>query len=394
MKIHHTPVFQTKNYIYFAFILFAMLISSCASTGKKNLQRGNYYQSVVESAEKLRRSGDNKTAAKVLKEALPLAQKQAFAQIEALEKSSETFKNDGIVRAYQTLNNLNDELLRCSACQKYVDVPPSYRSQEMAARSLAADAHVSVGNEKLVNNTNRNEAKEAFEQFEKAKDFVPDYPNINKKLDEAYFYATLKVIVEQAQISSRMYQYSNEFFQNKIQEYISTNRRMNKFVKFFTPDQARTENLKYPDHIVQLNFEDFVVGQVFEKSNTETIMSQDSVVVGEVSVNGKKVPVKNKVSAKLTTNYKIVLSKGLLAMKVIDKATNRILADERIEGNYEWRTDWGNFNGDERALTDKQKSMCKNNEGQIPPPQTLFIEFCKPIYDQVTYKIRRFYEKY
>jgi hypothetical protein len=372
----------------------SLLLLNCTSTGKKNLARGNYYQSVIESTEKLRRSSDNKTASKVLKQALPLALKQSLQQIDQLNKSAEQFKYDGIVRAYQNLNNLADEIYRCPNCQKYVDVPATYKPELQAARSKAADEHVVYANEKMTNKNDRNEAKLAFENYELAKDFLNDYPKINQKLDEALFYATLKVVVEQAQISSKMYQYSNEFFQNKILEYISNNRRMNKYVRFLTPIEARTENLKYPDHVIELNFEDFVVGQTYLKSDTETITSQDSVVVGEVSVGGKKLPVKNKVSAKVTTNHKIVESKGLLALRITDRQTNRILFDERVEGVYSWTSNWASFNGDERALTTNMKSLVNSREGQVPAPQILFVEFCKPIYDQVTYKIRRFYEKY
>ena len=184
--------------------LLSLILMNCASSGKKNLARGNYLQSVLESAEKLRRSSDNKKASKVLKQALPLAQAQAFQELEDLNKSKDRFKNDGIVKSYRTLNILADEVARCPNCQKYVEKPQSYRSEEQSFKTLAADAHVVYGDEKMQNSANRNEARTAYENYEMAKDFVNDYPEINKKLNDAYFYATLKVVMEQAQINSKI----------------------------------------------------------------------------------------------------------------------------------------------------------------------------------------------
>jgi hypothetical protein len=59
-----------------------------------------------------------------------------------------------------------------------------------------------------------------------------------------------------------------------------------------------------------------------------------------------------------------------------------------------WQSEWGTFKGDERALTKKQLDICKLREVPPPPPQDLFIEFCKPIYAQVTGNLERFYRSY
>lgn len=52
------------------------------------------------------------------------------------------------------------------------------------------------------------------------------------------------------------------------------------------------------------------------------------------------------------------------------------------------------FNGDERELSPEQMRLTKLKEQVPPPPQDLFIEFTKPIYNQITTKIRDFYKAY
>ena len=65
-----------------------------------------------------------------------------------------------------------------------------------------------------------------------------------------------------------------------------------------------------------------------------------------------------------------------------------------MPGEFVWISEWATFNGDERALSPEQIQWSKQKE-QVPPSnQELFIEFTRPIYDQVTAKIKEFYKGY
>ncbi len=211
-------------------------------------------------------------------------------------------------------------------------------------------------------------------------------------MDEAYYHATLKVVLEQIPVHSRSLSLSNEFFQNKINEYVSSN-RMNEFVRFYTPQEAKTTKLERPDHMIRLQFDDFVVGQVFFKESTETF-TRDSVVVGKTEVNGVKKDVYGTVTAKYTVFRKTVSSRGLLDMQIYDPAADRVVNQEKLPGEFVWTSEWASFKGDERALDKKQLALCNRREVPPPAPQDLFIEFCKPIYSQVTSSLSRFYRNY
>ncbi len=129
------------------------------------------------------------------------------------------------------------------------------------------------------------------------------------------------------------------------------------------------------------------------KEKEETV-TRDSVKVGEAKVDGKVVPVYNTVKAKLTTYRKEVMSSGLLSMIVVDAKTNGVLTHRKFNGEYVWVSQWARFNGDERALDDQQIRMCKLREQQPPVPQDLFLEFTKPIYNQLIPAIKGFYQNY
>jgi hypothetical protein len=135
------------------------------------------------------------------------------------------------------------------------------------------------------------------------------------------------------------------------------------------------------------------VGNVSLKEKEETF-TKDSVKVGETKVAGKLQPVYGTVKAKLTTYRKEVLSAGLLSMQIVDAKTNGVLTSRKFEGKYVWANAWGRYNGDDRALNTTQLALCKQKETQPPGAQDLFLEFTRPIYDQLTSGIRGFYQNY
>ncbi len=148
----------------------------------------------------------------------------------------------------------------------------------------------------------------------------------------------------------------------------------------FIPPQKLPQDKVRPDHVVTLQFDDFSVGQTLIETKTDDVTSKDSVKVGETTVAGKKVPVYNKVTAKLSRSRKTVLSGGILDMQIKDFDNKKIVYQQKFPGEYTWVSEWGSFNGDERALTPEQKRITKAKELLPPPPQQLFVEFSKPIY--------------
>jgi hypothetical protein len=100
------------------------------------------------------------------------------------------------------------------------------------------------------------------------------------------------------------------------------------------------------------------------------------------------------VKATLYYYKKTTTSKGVISFKIIDAKTNALLSVEKMPGEYVWVSEWATFNGDERALTAEQLQLSKQREKVPPAAQDLFIEFTRPIYDQLVTKIKNFYTKY
>lgn len=244
-----------------------------------------------------------------------------------------------------------------------------------------------------MNRQSREAAKEAYHLFLEANEFSPGFKDVIDKMDQARFEATLKVLVQQIPTPGQ-YQLSSNFFQNKVEEYLHTRFRSNQFVRFYTPEEAEKTDLPYIDHYLAIAFDDFVVGNVFIKEKEE-VVAKDSVKIGEITMeNGEKKSVYGTVNAKVTSFKKQVVSKGLVSMQIRNADTKAVLTHEKFNGEFIWFSEWGHFNGDEKALKPEHITLIKKREIPPPPPQDMFIEFTRPIYSQLTSTLESFYSRY
>ena len=370
--------------------LLIVVISACSS-GKKAYERGDYYSAVTKAVNRLRQNPDHSKSMDILKDSYPLAVEYFLTQAQNEIASNSTFKWKNAIQSYNQLNQLYEQIRQCPGCLKVIPNPKNYYAEIGPLKEKAAEESYSAGITALMKGT-RNDAKQAYYNFADAQTFVPGYKDVIAYLDKAKDEATLKVILEQIPVPAR-YNLSGGFFQDRVEEYLHTNYTDMSFIRFYTPREAQSVQLEQPDQILRIQFDDFSVGNTALKEKEETV-SRDSVKVGEVKMEGKTVPVYNTVKAKLTVTRKEVLSNGMLSMVVVDARTNGILSHKKFTGEYLWVNSWARFNGDERALTDQQLQMCKQKEVQPPGAQELFLEFSKPIYNQLIPALRSFYQNF
>ena len=430
-------------------IIFAIVIGGLwgCSSSKKSFESGNYYGSVMQSVSKLRKSPNNKKSREILSQAYPMAVDFYLDQVTRMKDGQDRFKNGKIVDAYKMLNNMHDEIRRSPAALQVIPNPQDFYNQLKYHSKEAAAERYAAGEEALAMGS-RPYAIEAFEHFVQADLYQHGYLDVKNKIEEAKYFATLKVLVEQVPVPSMQAGLSAQFFQDQIEQFLF-NYRNNEFIRFYS---MRDENLKEPDQILVFQFDDFVVGQV---NNQERIIeaSQDSVILAKIpkssvqtatkveqkvvichlppgNPNNKKtlevgvsalqahmdhgdkigpcdgVPVNSAsvnvpkeeyvnvygtVKATFRENTRQVISRGLMSMRIMDAKSNTVVLHEKFPGEFVWVNKWGSFNGDERALTREQINIANQRPMQPPPPQNLFIEFCKPIYGQMRSKVESYY---
>jgi hypothetical protein len=372
-------------------ILIVIVIISACSSGKKAYERGNYYEAVMQAVNRLRQNPDHSKSMEALRNSYPMALEnlQTDANNQIASNSPSKWRN--AIASYDKINQMYETIRQSPGALKVVPSPKNFYTEIGPLKEKAAEESYNAGIDALMKGT-REDAKRAYFNFADAQAFVPGYKDVIEYLDKSKFEATLKVVLEQVAVPNR-YSLSGGFFQDKVEEYLHQNYPDRGFVKFYTPEEIKNLKLAKVDQILRIQFDDFSVGNTTVNEKEETV-KKDSVKVGEAKVDGKTIPVYNTVTAKLTTVRKEVLSTGLLSMVVLDAKTNGVLQHKKFSGEYSWVSSWGRFNGDDRALSDQQLAMCKRKEQQPPVAQDLFLEFTRPIYNQLIPALQGFYRNY
>ncbi len=370
--------------------LILIILAGCSS-GKKAYEHGDYYGAVMQAASRLRQKPDHEKSSEALRNAYPLALASIEEQAKNQIASNSPYKWKSAIQSYDQINRLYEEIKQCPGCMRVIKDPVNYYAEIGPLKEKAAEESYNSGITNLMKG-NRIEARKAYFNFVDAQNFAPGFKDVVEYLAKSKDVATLKVIVEQIPVPAR-YNLSGGFFQDKVESYLHSQYPDQGFIKFYTPQEATSINLEDADQILRMQFDDFSVGNSVLKEKEETF-TRDSVKIGETKLSGKLMPVYGTVKAKYTTYRKEIISRGLLSMVTVDAKTSGVLATRKFSGEYVWVSQWARFNGDERALNDKQLSLCNQREQQPPQQQDLFLEFTKPIYNQLLPAIKGFYQNY
>lgn len=377
------------NRIRLISIFFISILACSCSSGKKSFERGNYYDAVIKAVERLRSNPDNKKAKQTLKAAYPYAVETLTTEIGNLLNSNDPFKYAGIVDRYDKINSMADEIRRSPGARSLKLNIKEYTSQLAEAKEKAAlEAYQAA--DVLMEKGDRLSAREAFYLYENANNYVANYRDTREKMDWANDQATLVVIVEAISVPG-LYKINSDFFHNQIITNLS-DRLAQEFILFVGPKEAK--QLGRADHILVMQFDDFVVGATHDKEVIQNLVSKDSVKVGSATVEGKKVDVFDKVKATYSLHTRELNSSGILDVKIVDANSNKLINNKKFPGQYVWGTDWASYNGDKRALNAEQLKLSSKRPANPPPPQELFLEFTKPIYDQTSSFLYNFYRQY
>ena len=371
-------------------IILSIILTACSS-GKKAYEHGEYYSAVIQSVTRLRQKPDHEKSLEALRNAYPLALQSIEDQAKNEIASNTPYKWKNAIQAYDKINRLYEEIKQCPGCLKVIKNPVNYYAEIGPLKDKAAEESYDAGITNLMKG-NRMDARKAYFNFADAQNFVSGYKDVVEYLDKSKYEATLRVIVEQIPVPAR-YNLSGSFFQDKVEAFLHSQYPDQGFIKFYTPQEATSVNLASADQILRMQFDDFSVGNSVLKEKEETF-TRDSIKIGETKVSGKATPVYGTVKAKFTTFRKEIISRGILSMVAVDAKTNGVLTTRKFTGEYIWFNQWARFNGDERALNSQQLALCNQREQQPPQQQDLFLEFAKPIYNQLIPAVKGFYQNY
>lgn len=378
-----------KPLFLFVVLLTAGLMLNCSS-GKRSLKKGRYYKATHEAVKQLKSNPNHKKAASVLVESYPLAKSEGLRIIQNTLSSNSPEKYSTSADEYRKLNELADLIHSSPKALQLVGQPENFSPELGEILPLAAEEKYNQGVQ-LMKSNDIMDAREAYYAFKKADDYVRGYKDVGSKITESLDEATLKVVVEKPQTPSR-YQLSSDFFYDNLMSEMNKFSK-NRFVRFYNWQETGNEGLQHVDQYLVLDFEDFSVGNIYDRTDRYEAI-KDSVVTGRTQVNGQTVDVYETVKAQVTLHRQEVTSQGMLSVKVYNSANTRVLESKRFTGQFVWGNQWLTYNGDERALNEEELKWSKGGPLPPPPNQDLFIEFTKPIFEQTMNFVRKYYSDY
>ncbi len=370
------------------FLILPVLVLFACSTGKKAMEKGDYFSAVSKAVQRLQSNPKSKNAQSVVKESYPLAIQWSQDEIDLLLSGNEDFKWDKTYQLMQKVNNIASEIRLSPVAYSIISDPKIYTSELDMAKNKAAEERYVFGIAQLDENTLES-ARKAYRNFQRVGELVSGYKDVAEKIELSKQMGTLKVILEAIPVHTKRYQLSSEFFYGEVFKYLNDTYPPKSFVNVFSPDQAERLGIEYPDFVANLQFYDFEVGRSEHSEKEETLTKRVKVEnrdTSKVSYHTYK--------AKLKTLTDKAKSRGILEVQVIDFENGEVVMNERIPGEFIWMNTYAIYVGDEKALTNEQLKLTKGKVLPLPSTQDMFVEFTKPIYDQLTQKLRRFFNKY
>ncbi|MDP2724505.1 MAG: hypothetical protein Q8O72_17275 [Bacteroidales bacterium] len=172
----------------------SFLMSSCVSSSK-HLQKGDYDSAIDKAVKTLMKKPDKTAEIEVLVKAFNLANNQDNEQIKQLKLTGQPDIFDQVVVLYQHLQyrqekveRLPDNILKKVGFQ-HVDYSNAIvESKNKAAEFLNAHAT------SLMANGNKPDARQAYYEFLKVKEYFPNYDQIDRKINAAAQRGTNNII--------------------------------------------------------------------------------------------------------------------------------------------------------------------------------------------------------
>ncbi len=379
-----------KKVYVLLFIAVSTWLVSCKSASKL-YQKGNYDEAVQVAVKKLQKDPNDPKLKSVVQDAYRYAVTDHENRIRNYSSMDNEMKWEWMYNEYSALQNLHNTIFKAPSVYELVR-PKDYSSDINENAAKASDIHYNRGMQ-LMNNNDKQSAKNAYHEFKAAISFKPGDANIQRRINEAYDAALTVVAI--VPINNYGFQYAsyNYQLQNFDKDIVRTLQYNtgNEFVKFYSTWETQRLNI-VPDEIVELHFTQINIGSIKDNYSTKEVL-RDVVVKETVYKADSVIKQYAKVKANITTTQRTMSSQGNLSINIRD-SKGKWLWSDNVVGNSSWSTEFSSYNGDERALSDEDKLLL--NKVQDTPPREEDIMKCiqESIYSDFVYRIRKYYSRY
>lgn len=382
-----------KSKLYtFSFIAVLSLVAFSCKTASKLYEKGNYDEAVELAAKKLQKDPDDAKLLDIIQNAYSYAVNDHEDRIRSNSESNNELKWEWMYNEYISLQRLYDAIYRVPSVYNIVN-PVNYSSYLVTYAEKAGDVRYDRGLA-FMNRYDKQNYRNAYREFQAALQFKPGHRDIIIKMEEAYDYAVTNVVILPMQQYGGYVYSSYSIGGNNFDDQLIRDLQYNsgnEFVKFYSGWDARSQNIRV-DQEVDMQLANVNIGRHFDNRSSRRVMKE--IVVKETVYKPDSV-VKEyaKVYANIITTRRTMSSNAVMKVRVRD-ADGRWLWSDNFTGNHNWVTEFANYNGDSRALSETDRQLVNRRQEFAPPESEIMRIMLEQIGNDARYRIANYFNRF
>ncbi len=380
---------------FYSLLLLSLFYLGACKTATKAYDRGDYNNAIELAIKKLQKDPSDGETKSLLQNAYRFAVDEHQDKIRILSNSTDEARYERIYNEYYYLQNLYEKLRQYPSLSfvKATD----YSEYVETYKEKAADVHYQKGLA-LMEDGEKDDYHRAYQSLNAALKYKPGDGGIRKKMEEAYDLAVVNIVVQPINEyfgGNNGYSYSGSYQMKNFETEIIRglrNQTNNEFVKFYSEWDARSRNIE-PDELLDMRLGSMDIGRPYDQSQTRTVSKE--VVIKEIIHKPDSVEkIYGKVQAQITTTRRTLVSTGDLHV-TSRNANGLILWNDIFRGEHKWEVRFATYRGDERALSDRDRSLINNrNDRNAPREDEITEAILRQIQNEMNYRIRNHYNRY
>lgn len=372
-----------KIFIY-SFLLITVLLSACA--GSKNyLERSDEDKALQDAIKKLNKTPGDADATAAVPLLYSNIKASRLSKINSLKNDRDLARWDKLIKEFEYLQNAYDAIINSPEAFKLVN-PESFSSQLYETRQNAADDYYSNALV-FLEKDGRENAKKAYNYFNKSNKLVPGFKDAQQKSNEAYDKAVVDVVINPVQDNSFFsnnnwgnYGYGNvnDYFQQSLVRELNGVNKERYPARFFTDWEAKR------DHVLADWAVDMIIRNIdipFPSNYQYNRNASNRIQIG-TDTSGN--PVYKTVTAILRVTRSSFTARADMDVNITDLASGKNISYRNFRDDYRWQQESATYSGDSRALSAQDWELV-NNAGIFAQPRkdVILNELFRKIYPQV-----------
>lgn len=362
-----------KQAIFFGLVI--VLMFSCKSA-QKYFEQGDYERAVYKAADDLRKDGTNQQARLILLAAYP----------KAVEVYDSIIRNDNNPKRGKQAEELYfaySKLQQLSLTAQEVNADGALQIKDYSTQLDTAAQHAAAFRYRIATNEltkgGKDNARKAYQNFQRVQQYVPGYKDVIEKMNEAYNAAVTNIVIRTLDQRFGSYQLDGSFLQQNILYNLNTIGK-NKLNFFYTMQDAQWKNIR-PDQFMNITFYSLYFSPAYSSSYNYDVSKT-------IPASNDKPAETVKATVYVTTNT--VNSSATMDCLITNAFDNRIIYSNQYPASYTWQSNIARYTGDKRALSATDLALINGRDSK-PDFQAIYQQLTQQMLNSFNFNMEALY---